>query len=66
MTDRTLCPVCRDGPAPCYFRIGLSVWPGKKLRVCSTRCKRVVKAEVRRSREAQPTADKELLRRKVA
>lgn len=41
------CPVCLNGKAPIRFKIGIQVWEGKRLRVCSTPCKRKVLREAR-------------------
>lgn len=41
------CPVCKNGKQPTRFKIGIAVWRGKRLRVCSTPCKRKVLKEVR-------------------
>lgn len=38
-----LCPICEV----VWFKLGVPVWRGKKLRVCCTRCKREVLKEVR-------------------
>lgn len=42
IADRRLCPVC----STVYFRIGVRVWEGRILRVCSKRCRYRVKREV--------------------
>ncbi len=41
------CPVCINGKAPVRFKIGVQVWKGKRLRVCSSPCRRRVLREVR-------------------
>jgi hypothetical protein len=60
------CPVCQNGAQPCKFKIGLAVWRGKRLRVCSTSCAHTVKNEVRRERHEQPSIDPERVRKTVA
>lgn len=42
-----ICPVCADEPEAVHFKLGTPVWKGKKLRVCTKRCARKVRAEVR-------------------
>ena len=56
------CPVCKNGKQPTRFKIGILVWSGKQLRVCSTPCKRKVLREVRK----HEGKDRELIRRRVA
>ena len=46
MSMRT-CPVCINDPQVVHFKLGTPVWKGKKLRVCTKRCARKVRAEVR-------------------
>lgn len=45
------CPVCikgyDNGSGVVRFKIGIPVWRGKKLRVCSIRCKRKVQRRVK-------------------
>jgi len=41
------CPVCIHDEAPVRFKLGVPVWQGKKLRVCTTRCARRVRKEVK-------------------
>lgn len=60
------CPVCQNGEQPCKFKIGLPVWKGKRLRVCSTTCAHSVKKEVNHERREQPDTDPERVRRLVA
>lgn len=54
------CPVCKNGGQPTRFKIGIRVWDGKRLRVCSAVCKRRVLKEVKKLR------DGERVRRRVA
>ena len=58
------CPVCMDGSEPVRFKIGIPVWKGKKLRVCSSRCRRHVRKEVKIAIEYG--VDKNTARRKAA
>lgn len=60
------CPVCINGHQPTRFKIGVPVWKGKKLRVCSTGCKRRVRKQVRILREKHPQLEPELVRRQLA
>lgn len=55
-----LCPVC----GVVWFKLGVPVWKGKKLRVCCTHCKREVLREVRLV--VAYGMDKEKARRKAA
>ncbi len=55
-----LCPMCEV----VWFKLGVPVWKGKKLRVCCTHCKREVVKEVRLV--ASYGVDKEKARRKAA
>jgi hypothetical protein len=60
------CPVCIDTNQPCRFKLGIQVWKGKKLRVCSRACAAKVKKEVKKLIKMQPETDAERLRRHVA
>jgi len=60
------CPVCINGRQPTRFKIGVQVWKGKRLRVCSTPCRRRVLKGVRHLQEKYPEADAEFVRRQVA
>jgi hypothetical protein len=59
---RLRCPVCRE----VYFRIGVRVWRGKRLKVCVRKCARKVRAEVRAAVRKSPDDDQELVRRRIA
>lgn len=60
------CPVCQNGEQPCRFKLGIAVWKGKRLRVCSTSCSRTVKKEVTRERRLHPEVDRERTRKIIA
>ena len=57
---KKLCPVCEV----VWFRLGIPVWRGKKLRVCARPCRREVSKEVRLAIEYG--VEKKKARRKAA
>lgn len=59
-----LCPVCRDEPNAIRFKLGIPVWNGKKLHVCTKRCAAVIRKEIRIA--VQNGVDKETARRRAA
>lgn len=60
------CTVCAKTQQPVRFKIGVAVWKGKKLRVCSTTCANAVRREVTKLQRKHPDIDRERLRRHVA
>lgn len=60
------CPVCANGRQPTRFKIGVQVWKGRRLRVCSTPCKRRVLRGVKQLQQAHSDLDPEYVRRQIA
>jgi hypothetical protein len=60
------CPVCMNGKQPTRFKIGIQVWSGRRLRVCSTPCKRRVLRGVKELQQAHSDLDPEHVRRQIA
>lgn len=60
------CPVCKNGKQPTRFKIGIPVWRGKRLRVCSAPCKRKVLRQVKLLEQEEVGLDHEEARRRVA
>lgn len=58
------CPVCIKDSEHINFKLGTSVWKGKKLRVCTKRCARIIRREVKIV--VQYGVDRDVARRKAA
>jgi len=56
------CPICMNGKEPVRFKIGIQVWDGKRLRVCSTPCKRRVLKEAKKTGNRTGVARKYMIR----
>lgn len=60
------CPACLEELQPCKFKLGVRVWRGRKLRVCSKACVYLVRRRVRRAQRKNPTLDTGRIRLHIA